>query len=85
MVFCDNDDDKVPNVTFKATTHRTSEVPSNASATIALDTLTYNPNTKVFFIGITHNLAVSTAGHIYKVCNRALWRNCLNFPKYHFT
>ncbi len=66
MVSCDNDDDKVPKVTFKATLNGISEVPSNASAAIGLATLTYNPYTKVFSIGITHNLAASTAEPIHK-------------------
>ncbi|MBP6238901.1 MAG: CHRD domain-containing protein [Saprospiraceae bacterium] len=66
MVSCDKDDDTVPNVTFKATLNGTSEVPSNASAAIGLATLTYNPNTKIFSIGVTHNLAAVTGGHIHK-------------------
>lgn len=66
MVSCDKDDDTVPNVTFKATLNGTSEVPSNVSAAIGLATLTYNPNTKIFSIGVTHNLAAVTGGHIHK-------------------
>lgn len=66
MVSCDKDDDTVPNVTFKATLNGTSEVPSNASAAIGLATLTYNPNTNIFSIGVTHNLAAVTGGHIHK-------------------
>jgi hypothetical protein len=66
MVSCDKDDDTVPNVTFNATLNGTSEVPSNASAAIGLATLTYNPNTKIFSIGVTHNLAAVTGGHIHK-------------------
>jgi Cu/Zn superoxide dismutase len=66
MVSCDKDDDTIANSTFKATLNGTSEVPSNASSATGTATLTYNPNTKVFTIGVTHNLAAATAGHIHK-------------------
>ena len=63
---CDKDDDTIANVTFKATLIGTSEVPSNASAAVGLATLTYDPNTKLFTIVVTHNLASATGGHIHK-------------------
>jgi Cu/Zn superoxide dismutase len=66
MVSCDKDDNTIANSTFKATLNGTSEVPSNASSATGTATLTYNPNTKVFTIGVTHNLAAATAGHIHK-------------------
>ena len=66
MVSCGKDDDTVANVTYKATLKGTSEVPSNASAAVGLATLTYDPNTKIFSIVVTHNLAAATGGHIHK-------------------
>ncbi len=66
MVSCGKDDDTVANVTYKATLKGTSEVPSNASAAVGLATLTYDPNTKLFTIVVTHNLAAATGGHIHK-------------------
>jgi hypothetical protein len=67
MVSCDKDEDIViANVTYEATLKGTNEVPSNASAAIGLATLTYNPNTKLFTIVVTHNLAAVTGGHIHK-------------------
>lgn len=63
---CDKDDDTIANVTFKATLIGSSEVPSNASAAVGLATLTYDPNTKLFTIVVTHNLASATGGHIHK-------------------
>ena len=63
---CDKDDDTIANVTFKATLIGTSEVPSNASAAVGLATLNYDPNTKLFTIVVTHNLASATGGHIHK-------------------
>jgi hypothetical protein len=66
LVSCDKDDDTVANVTYKATLKGTSEVPSNASAAVGLATLTYDPNTKLFTVVVTHNLATATGGHIHK-------------------
>lgn len=67
MVSCDKDEETViANVTFEATLKGTNEVPSNASAAIGLATLTYNPNTKLFTIVVTHNLTTVTGGHIHK-------------------
>lgn len=60
------DDTTLANVTYKATLNGTSEVPSNASSAIGLATLTYDPNTKLFTIVVTHNLATATGGHIHK-------------------
>lgn len=67
MVSCGKDEETViPNVTYNATLKGTSEVPTNASAAIGLATLTYNPNTKLFTIVVTHDLVAVTGGHIHK-------------------
>ncbi len=67
MVSCDKDEDTViASVTYEATLKGTNEVPTNASAAIGLATLTYNPNTKLFNIVVTHNLGTATGGHIHK-------------------
>lgn len=67
MVSCGKDEETViPNVTYNATLKGTSEVPANASAAIGLATLTYNPNTKLFTIVVTHDLVAVTGGHIHK-------------------
>ena len=66
LVYCDKADDTVANVTYKATLKGTNEVPSNASAAVGLATLTYDPNTKLFTVVVTHNLATATGGHIHK-------------------
>ncbi len=64
---CGKDDETVaPNVIYNATLKGTNEVPSNASAAIGLATLTYNPNTKLFTIVVTHDLVGITGGHIHK-------------------
>lgn len=67
MISCGKDEETViPNVTYNATLKGTSEVPANASAAIGLATLTYNPNTKLFTIVVTHDLVAVTGGHIHK-------------------
>ncbi|HLO53704.1 MAG TPA: CHRD domain-containing protein [Saprospiraceae bacterium] len=67
MISCGKDEETViPNVTYNATLKGTSEVPTNASAAIGLATLTYNPNTKLFTIVVTHDLVAVTGGHIHK-------------------
>jgi hypothetical protein len=65
MVSCKKDNDN-KNVIYKANLNGTSEVPSNGSAATGVATLTFNPNTKIFSIVVTHNLAGITAGHIHR-------------------
>lgn len=64
----DNEDDPAPNpnVTFKATMNGANQsVPNNSTATGAA-TLTFNNNTTIFTITVTHNVADPTNGHIHK-------------------
>ena len=56
----------VPSVIYNATLKGTNQVPPNASAAIGLATLTYNPNSKLFTIEVTHNLVGVTGAHIHK-------------------
>ena len=65
---CDKDDDTPPdpNVTFKATLTGAQEVPANASTATGDATLTFNTNTKIFTLTVTHSIASPTNGHIHK-------------------
>ncbi len=64
MVSCKKDDNK--NEIFKATLNGNNEVPSNGSAATGSATLTFNKDTKIFSITVTHNLTGITAGHIHE-------------------
>jgi len=66
MVYCKKNDDTKPNVIYKATLSGASEVPPNLTTALGLATLTFNPNTNIFSITVTHNLAAATAGHIHR-------------------
>ena len=57
------DDDK--EVTYSATLNGASEVPANSSTATGTATLTFNTDTKVFEINVTHNVTGATAGHIH--------------------
>ena len=65
---CDKDEDTPPdpNITFKATLTGAQEVPTNASTATGDATLTFNTNTKVFTLAVTHSIASPTNGHIHK-------------------
>lgn len=64
MASCKKDDD--PNVTYKATLNGSKEVPNNNSSATGTATLTFNKDTKVFNIDVTHNVAAVTGAHIHK-------------------
>lgn len=65
---CDDDDDNTPNpnVTFTATLNGAHEVPANNSTATGTATLTFNKETKIFTISVTHNVASATIGHVHK-------------------
>lgn len=65
---CDNDDDTPPNpnVTFQATLTGAQEAPANASTATGNATLTFNTNTKIFTLTVTHSITNPTNGHIHK-------------------
>jgi hypothetical protein len=65
---CDKDEDDPPdpNVTFQATLTGAQEVPANPSTATGSATLTFNTNTKIFTLSVTHSIASPTNGHIHK-------------------
>ncbi|MEP7197541.1 MAG: CHRD domain-containing protein [Saprospiraceae bacterium] len=60
---CKKDDNT--EVTYSATLIGASEVPLNNSAATGTATLTFNTDTKVFKINVTHNVVNATAGHVH--------------------
>ncbi|MBJ7879835.1 CHRD domain-containing protein [Gelidibacter salicanalis] len=68
MASCSNDDDDAkpdPNVMFETTLTGPKEVPANSSAATGKATLTFNKDTKIFVLNVTHDIANPTAGHIH--------------------
>src|SRR5688572_8287147 len=67
-ISCDDDDDPIdPNVVFTATLDGAQETPNPVVTTATGNaTLTFNTNTKIFTITVTHNIAAPTNGHIHK-------------------
>lgn len=68
MVSCSNDDDdnqSDQNVVFETTLTGAKEVPANSSEAKGTATLTFNKETKIFTLKVTHDIATPTAGHIH--------------------
>lgn len=68
MSSCSSDDDNVkpdPNVVFETTLTGPKEVPANSSAATGKATLTFNKETKILVLNVTHDIANPTAGHIH--------------------
>ncbi|MEO6190140.1 MAG: CHRD domain-containing protein [Saprospiraceae bacterium] len=63
MASCSKDDNS--EVTYTATLNGASEVPANNSSATGTATLTFNKDTKVFKINVTHNVVNATAGHVH--------------------
>ena len=51
---------------FSAMLMGSNEVPANGSAKMGNATLTFNNNTKIFSIVVTHDVTNTTVGHIHK-------------------
>ncbi|MDH5413237.1 MAG: CHRD domain-containing protein [Flavobacteriaceae bacterium] len=68
LISCSNDEDPIPdpNITFEATLNGAQSVPANNATTTGTALLTFNNDTKVFTITVTHNIASPTNGHIHK-------------------
>ena len=67
-ISCDDDDDPIdPNVIFTATMDGAQEAPNPVVTTETGNaTLTFNSNTKIFTITVTHTIDTPTNGHIHK-------------------
>ena len=69
MASCSSDDDNGtpadPNVVFETTLSGANEVPANESASMGTAKLTFNKDTKIFVLNVTHDIANATAGHIH--------------------
>lgn len=68
MSSCSSDDDNnVPdqNAVFETTLTGAKEVPANDSDAKGTATLTFNKETKIFVLNVTHDIANPTAGHIH--------------------
>ncbi len=70
MASCSSDDDNTvtpdPNVVFETTLTGAMEVPANESEAKGTATLTFNKETKIFVLKVTHDIADPTAGHVHK-------------------
>lgn len=55
-----------PNVIFKTTLSGANESSPNNSTATGNATLTFNTNTKIFTVTVTHTVATPTGGHIHK-------------------
>ncbi len=62
----DNPPPPDPNVIFKATMSGAQESSPNNSTATGTSTLTFNKDTKIFTIVITHTVASPTGAHIHK-------------------
>ena len=68
IVSCSSDDDNNtpdPNIVFETTLSGTNEVPANTSAAKGTATLTFNKETKIFVLNVTHDIADPAGGHIH--------------------
>lgn len=68
-VSCSNDDDNTapdPNVVYETTLSGANEVPGNSSEAKGTATLTFNKETKIFTLKVTHDIAIPTMGHVHK-------------------
>lgn len=63
-ISCKKDDNQ--NVTYTATLNGANEVPANNSTATGTATLTFNKDTKVFNLVVTHTVLGPTAGHIHE-------------------
>ena len=67
-VSCSSDDDNNtpdPNVVYEATLTGANEVPANSSTSKGSATLTFNKDTKIFTVKVTHDIATPVGGHIH--------------------
>ncbi|WP_190246237.1 CHRD domain-containing protein [Gelidibacter gilvus] len=66
---CSDDDDNTtpdPNVVYETTLSGANEVPANSSEAKGTATLTFNKDTKIFTLNVTHDIATPTMGHVHK-------------------
>ena len=70
LASCSSDDDNNvapdPNVVYEAELTGAMEVPANESASKGNAILTFNKETKIFTLKVTHDIATPTAGHVHK-------------------
>ena len=68
MASCSSDDDNNtpdPNVVYETTLSGANEVPANSSVYKGNATLTFNKDTKIFMINVTHDVPNPAGGHIH--------------------
>ena len=82
VLFSCKGDEPNPNVVFTATLKGASEVPTNASAATGTATLTFNTDTKIFVIAVTHAGFVASNGHIHKAAAGAVGNPVFTFASF---